>query len=58
MSNDNFETMISELDNAIHQLESGELSLDDSIKIYTEAVAITKKCFKQLDEAKAAGREK
>lgn len=52
MSDDNFENRITEIDNAISKLESGELSLDESIKLYTHAISVTKECFSQLDKAK------
>lgn len=40
-----------QLDDILSQLESGELSLDDSLKKYNEGVKILKNCNQQLDRA-------
>ena len=43
-----FEDKIKELEEIINVLESGEVSLDDSIKKYTEAMKLVKECHSGL----------
>ena len=43
-----FEDKIKELEEIINVLESGEVSLDDSIKKYTEAMKLVKECESEL----------
>ena len=54
MSKDmNFENAINKLEAAVKALESGELSLDESIAEFEEAVKLVGICRKRLDEAEA-----
>jgi exodeoxyribonuclease VII small subunit len=46
-----FEKAMERLEEIIADLESGKLSLDDSIKAFEEGVEISKKCHKKLTEA-------
>ncbi|MFH1700292.1 MAG: exodeoxyribonuclease VII small subunit [Candidatus Zixiibacteriota bacterium] len=46
-----FEGAINRLEEITEQLESGELSLEDSITLYTEGVEIAGICNKKLTEA-------
>ena len=46
-----FETALSRLEELVAELESGELSLDESLEKYGEAVKALKLCRKMLDEA-------
>ncbi len=46
-----FESALGRLEEIISGLESGELSLEDSIKLYTEGVEIAGICNKKLTEA-------
>ena len=43
-----FEDKIKELEDIINVLENGEVSLDDSIKKYTEAMKLVKECDSEL----------
>lgn len=43
-----FEDKISELENIINELESGNISLDDSINKYTKAMTLAKECDQEL----------
>ena len=43
-----FEDKIKELEEIINVLENGEVSLDDSIKKYTEAMKLVKECDSEL----------
>lgn len=43
-----FEDKIKELEEIIEVLENGDISLDDSIKKYTEAMKLVKECDSEL----------
>ena len=43
-----FEDKINELETIINELESGNISLDDSIKKYTKAMTLAKECDQEL----------
>ena len=46
-----FETAFKRLEDLVAELESGELSLDDSLERYSEAVKALALCRKMLEEA-------
>ncbi len=46
-----FEKALERLENIVNQLEQGELSLDESLKIFEEGVKLSKTCLKMLDDA-------
>ena len=46
-----FEKALSELENLVTKLESGELSLDQSLECYKRGVELTRHCQSILDEA-------
>lgn len=46
-----FEKALSRLDTIVTELEAGELSLDDSLKIFEEGIKLSKTCLKMLDDA-------
>ena len=46
-----FEEAISSLEIAVSKLEGGELSLDESIEVFEEAVALIKVCNEKLSSA-------
>lgn len=46
-----FEKALERLEVIVTELERGELSLDDSLKIFEEGVKLSKTCLKMLDEA-------
>lgn len=48
---ESFEDNIKELEKVVTDLEKGELSLDDSIKIFEKGIQLSKECNKSLDEA-------
>jgi len=48
-----FEKAMARLEQIIANLESGELGLDESIKVFEEGVELSKKCHKKLTEAEA-----
>ena len=51
MSKKNFESSLVKLEALVGSLESGELSLDDSIKKFEEGISLYKGCRELLSEA-------
>jgi len=49
--NKNFEEMMEDLEQIAKDLESGELSLDESVKKFEEGMEISKSCSKILEDA-------
>jgi exodeoxyribonuclease VII small subunit len=49
----NFEDALKSLEAIVHQLESGEAPLDESIALYERGNALRALCQKRLDAAKA-----
>ena len=45
-----FEELMEELDNLLKKLEDKEISLDESVKSYTKAMEISKKCYDILEK--------
>ena len=50
-NNKNFEDMMKDLEPIAKDLESGELSLDESVKKFEEGLEISKSCSKILEDA-------
>ena len=46
-----FEESLKKLGTIVDQLEKGDLSLEDSIKLFEEGVGLSAACKKELDEA-------
>jgi len=46
-----FEDCLTRLEQIVASLEGGTLSLDDSLKVYEEGVALARHCARYLDEA-------
>lgn len=46
-----FEKQITELEAIVKALESGDISLDESLALFEKGVKLTKSCQKMLDEA-------
>lgn len=51
MAVEKFETALKKLEEVVNRLESGDLSLDDSLKAFEEGVKMAGFCTKKLDEA-------
>lgn len=47
-----FEEALEKLAEINEKLESDEISLDDSIKLFKEGIELSKLCQKKIDEAK------
>jgi exodeoxyribonuclease VII small subunit len=48
-----FENSVKELDKIVSKMESGELSLDESLKLFEQGVKLTRACQKTLADAEA-----
>lgn len=46
-----FEQALNRLEEIVRKLESGEVSLDESIEIYQEGILLSKQCSDMLQEA-------
>jgi len=46
-----FEQAMARLEAIVGQLEQGDLSLDESLKIFEEGIRLSKNCLKVLEEA-------
>jgi exodeoxyribonuclease VII small subunit len=51
MAVEKFETSLKKLEEAVKRLESGDLSLDDSLKVYEEGIKSASFCTRKLNEA-------
>ena len=51
MKEKKFEDAMKELEDIVKRLESGDLSLEESLKIFEEGIALSRYCFKKLEEA-------
>ena len=47
-----FESALEELETLLTKMESGDLSLEESLKAYERGVELTRQCRKILDDAK------
>ncbi len=47
-----FEDALLKLNEIVEKLDGGELSLEDSVKLYKEGIDLSAFCRKQIDEAK------
>ena len=52
-SNKNFESALQELESVVEQLESGDLSLEDSLAAFEKGVRLVKYCNQKLTEVEA-----
>lgn len=46
-----FEKALAELEARVHQLESGDLSLEEALKAFEEGIRLTRDCQQALTEA-------
>lgn len=46
-----FEKALARLETIVTELERGELTLDESLRIFEEGVKLSKTCLKMLDDA-------
>ncbi|HXF59692.1 MAG TPA: exodeoxyribonuclease VII small subunit [Candidatus Saccharimonadales bacterium] len=48
---ESFETMMKRLEELVHKMERGDLSLDESIRSFEEGIRLVKQCTSVLGEA-------
>ena len=53
MENKTFEELLKELQEVVNNLESGKLSLEDSVLAYQKGMDLSLECKKRLEEAKS-----
>ncbi len=46
-----FEKKLTRLEEIVEKMESGDLALDDSLKLFEEGVKLSRECNQQLDRA-------
>ena len=51
MTDIKFEDALQRLEQIVDQLETGDLPLDESLKVFEEGVALARRCAKYLEEA-------
>jgi exodeoxyribonuclease VII small subunit len=51
MTDIKFEDALQRLEQIVDQLESGDLALEESLKVFEEGVALARRCGKYLEEA-------
>jgi exodeoxyribonuclease VII small subunit len=51
VAEEKFENSLKRLENIVAKMEKGELSLDESVKLFEEGINLTRKLTKQLEEA-------
>ena len=47
-----FEEAMKELETIVEKMESGMLSIDESLQMFSRGIELSKECKKQLEEAK------
>lgn len=52
-----FEALYRELEETVHRLEAGDLSLDDSLALYGRATTLAEQCNTLLDRAELRVRQ-
>ena len=51
-----FETALTDLEQLVLRMESGELSLEDSLQAFEQGVALTRQCQQALTKAEQRGQ--
>jgi exodeoxyribonuclease VII small subunit len=51
MAKKRFEDALQDLENIVHRLEDGNLSLDESLALFEEGIKLSRLCAQRLDEA-------
>ena len=51
MSKPSFEENLEKLESLVKDLESGDKTLDESVKLYNEGIVLAKLCHKELKDA-------
>ena len=48
---DSFEDSLARLETIVADLESGDLPLEDALRLFEEGIGVVKRCSRKLDEA-------
>ncbi|MBW6485372.1 MAG: exodeoxyribonuclease VII small subunit [Syntrophobacterales bacterium] len=51
MSKEKFEAMLAKLEEIVRRMETGELTLEESLAAFEEGIKLSRNCAKTLDEA-------
>jgi exodeoxyribonuclease VII small subunit len=51
MTTRSFEEALKKLENIVHRIEEGQMSLDETLKAFEEGVKLARFCQSKLDEA-------
>jgi exodeoxyribonuclease VII small subunit len=51
MAKEKFEDALAKLEELVKKMESGDLSLEDSLKSFEEGIRLVRVCSRKLDEA-------
>ena len=51
MAKERFEDALNKLEKIVSQLEKGDISLDESLKLFEEGIRLSRFCSQKLDEA-------
>ena len=51
MSKEKFEEALEKLEEIVHRMEAGEVTLEESLKAFEEGIKLSRLCAKKLDEA-------
>jgi len=51
MAKDKFEDALHKLEALVRKMESGELSLEESLKAFEEGIRLARQCAQKLDDA-------
>ena len=46
-----FEEMLEKLENIVHRMEEGNITLEESLAAFEEGIKLSRMCAKKLDEA-------
>ncbi|MCK9363969.1 MAG: exodeoxyribonuclease VII small subunit [Syntrophales bacterium] len=51
MSKEKFEVMLAKLEEIVRRMETGEMTLEESLAAFEEGIKLSRNCAKTLDEA-------
>lgn len=51
MGKDKFEEALEKLEEIVHRMEAGEMTMEESLKAFEEGIKLARFCTKKLDEA-------
>lgn len=51
MGKEKFEEALEKLEEIVHRMEAGEMTMEESLKAFEEGIRLARLCTKKLDEA-------